>query len=192
MKALLALRRPLTPLEKELAKVLFEDVFAAHGRDVWNTLARWDVPLDLRPDMTQETFERAFASAGAAGFPDSVLAKLRGLAKGLAWNYHDREQHSPITGAGAPSSSSEKPAGSVPSPDLVLDLDEVARKLFHLLSPDHQAVVDAIFFKNLTREEASLALGISEANVKKRLEAAIRRLRVLALTELSESERGLV
>jgi len=189
IKALLLLRRPLTAPEVALFRIVYVDIFDAYFDDVWRTLARWGVTGEPLRELAQETFLRLWDTTLAEGPPDVLLAKLRGLAMGLAWNVETREGRNPVTDRGAPSSGSQP--GSNPQLDRRIDLKETARRLFHALAPKHQAVVDAIIFRDLTHEEAGLLLGLSTETVTKRWGVALGRLRELARELLSPSQREL-
>jgi DNA-directed RNA polymerase specialized sigma24 family protein len=190
MLALLALRRPLTEPEMDVFDVLFPAVYAAYVDDVWRTLARWHVGGEDLEDYSQETFLRFIESFVHERPPDVILAKLRGLAMGLAMNRNTREKRSPISETVI--QSSRRAPGSAPRLDLCIDLKEVARRLYGALSPEHQAVIKAVVFDDMTREEAGLALRLPKSTVISRVEAALEQLRKLAPTLLTESQRALV
>jgi hypothetical protein len=116
MKALLLVRRPLLPPEVELFRTLFDDIYDRYFDDVWRTLVKWGVRGETITELTQETFKRLWESTVAEGAPDVLLAKLRGLAMGLAMNLGTRGERSPVTDRGPPSSDTEKPAVSGPPP----------------------------------------------------------------------------
>jgi RNA polymerase sigma factor (sigma-70 family) len=179
MKALLLLRRPLGSQEVSLFRVLYEDsIYDAYCDDVERTLLKWGVRGEDVTDLTQETFMRAWHSVVSEGLPDCLLAKLRGLAMGVALNLGTRKKRSPVTDRDPLSSGHEPAAESVGHLDHELDLKVVARKLFHAISPEQQAAVDAIVFRDLSHEEAALELGIPQSTVKKRLHAALDRMRI--------------
>ncbi len=114
MKALLLLRRPLTSPEVALFRLLYEDsIYDAYVDDVERTLLKWGARGEDVTDLTQETFMRAWYSVVSEGPPDCLLAKLRGLAMGVALNLGTREKRSPVTDRGPVSSSSEPAAESV-------------------------------------------------------------------------------
>jgi RNA polymerase sigma factor (sigma-70 family) len=193
MKALLLLRRPLRSPEVTLFRVLYEDsIYDAFVGDVERTLLKWGVRGEDVTDLTQETFMRGWHSIVSVGFPDVLLAKLRGLAMGVALNLGTREKRSPVTDRGPLSSGSEPPAESVGQIDHELDVLEAIQKLFHALSPKHQTVIDAVVFRDMTHAEAGVALGLPESTVRDRFNAAIARMRELAPDLLSPSQRDLV
>jgi hypothetical protein len=84
MKALLLLRRPLTPPEATLFRKLYPDIYDAYFDAVWSTLVKWGVGGELVIELVQETFLRLWDTTVAEGPPNVLLAKLRGLAMGLA------------------------------------------------------------------------------------------------------------
>jgi RNA polymerase sigma factor (sigma-70 family) len=194
MKALLGLRRPLTPPEMLLLRQLFEDgIYDTCFPEARRTLKKWGLHGDeLLLDLTQETLMRLWDTCVAQGLPDSLVAKVRGLAMGLALNHGTREKRSPVTDRGLPSSGSDKLAASVRPIDRALDLKEVVRTLFHALKPKHRAVVDALVFRDLSYDEAAAALDLPKSTVTTRFKAAIDKLRELAPDLLSPSQRDLV
>ncbi len=191
MKALLLLRRPLLPPEVELFRVLYDDIYDAYFDIVWSTLVKWHVRGELLTELTQETFKRLWETTVTEGAPKVLVAKLRGLAMGLAWNLGTREERNPVTDRGPPPSSAETPAASAPRIDGNIDVKVVARKLFHALSPEHQGVVSAIIFDDMTHEEAARALGLHKSTFTTRFGAALTRLQALSLEILSPSQRDL-
>jgi DNA-directed RNA polymerase specialized sigma24 family protein len=193
MKALLLLRRPLKSPEIVLFRLLYEDsIYDAYVDEVERTLVKWGVRGEHVTDLTQETFLRAWDSVVSEGPPDVLVAKLRGLAMGVALNLGTRGKRSPVTDRGPVSSGTEPPDASAGQLDEELDFKVVARKLFHALSREHQAVVDAVVFRDLTHEEAGLELGLPRSTVTTRFNAAIDRMRELAPELLSPSQRDLV
>ena len=193
MKALLLLRRPLTSPEVTLFRLLYEDsIYDAYLGDVERTLLKWGVRGEDVTDLTQETFMRGWHAIVSEGFPDVLLAKLRGLAMGVALNLGTREKRSPVTDRDPLSSGHEPPAESAGHIDHELDVLEVVRKLFHALSPKHQDAIDAVVFRDMTFEEAGVDLGLPESTVRDRFHAAIDRMRELAPDLLTPSQRDLV
>jgi DNA-directed RNA polymerase specialized sigma24 family protein len=190
MKALLLVRRPLLPPEVELFRTLFGDIYDRYFDDVWRTLVKWGVRGEALTELTQETFKRLWESTVTEGAPDVLLAKLRGLAMGLAMNLGTRGERSPVTDRGPPSSDTEKPAVSGPRLDRIIDAKEVARTLFDALSIEHRGVVSAIILRDLTHEQAAVEMGLKKSTVTTRLAAAIERMRELSNTLLSPSERS--
>ena len=87
------------------------------------------------------------------------------------------------------SSGSEKPR-SVRGPERTLDLLELARRLLPALTPEHRAVVDAIYFRELSQEQAAAERGISRTTLSSRLMAARKHLAAMAALFLPESQRG--
>jgi hypothetical protein len=86
-------------------------------------------------------------------------------------------------------------ASSVPSSRIELSssriVKEVVRMLFHALSPDHQRVIDAVVFRDLSQENAGRELGLAQKTVGDRVTAALAKLRELAPELLSPSQRAL-
>src|SRR5262249_41179916 len=124
-----------------------------------------------------------------AGFPESIQAKLLAHASGLARNHVRREGRNPATQA-LPTSSKEAP-GSFPRPDHAIDVKEVARVLFDRLSAEHQAVISAVVFRDLTVASAARELGLPRTTASSRLTAALTLLGEWMEELLSASERHL-
>jgi DNA-directed RNA polymerase specialized sigma24 family protein len=127
----LVLRRTaLSASEAELFRKVFPEIMAAHYDQVWSVLRRRGARDAVLYDLAQDVFLAFFKQVIEQGFPDSIPAKLQGLAAGRAWTQVRGEKRDPVT-LGIPSSSSEKPR-SAPEPERALDLVTLAR---HLLSP---------------------------------------------------------
>ena len=185
----LVLRRTaLSASEAELFREVFRDIFAAHYDQVWRVVRRRGARDAELSDLVQDVFAAFYRQVIELGFPDSISAKLQGLAAGRAWTQVRGERRDPVT-LGVPSSGSEKPR-SAPEPERALDLVTVARHLLHALSQEHRDVVEAIVLRELSHDEAAAELGLSRPTVTARLIAAKRRLAVLAEQLLPASQRG--
>jgi DNA-directed RNA polymerase specialized sigma24 family protein len=103
-------------------------------------------------------------------------------------NHVRAQKRSPFS-IGLPSSGSEKPR-SQPDVERALHFQEVERRIFSQLSPEHQEVIDKVVLKGLTHTEAAAVLGIAEGTLKSRLMAAKRALLALAEPLLPPSQRG--
>ena len=97
------------------------------------------------------------------------------------------QKRSPFS-IGLPSSGSEKPR-SQPDVERALDFQEVARRIFSHLSPEHQEVIDKVVLKGLTHSDAAAVLGMPEGTLKSRLIAAKRALLATAEPLLPASQR---
>jgi DNA-directed RNA polymerase specialized sigma24 family protein len=81
--------------------------------------------------------------------------------------------------------------GSFPRPERAIDLKEVARALFDRLSPEHQAEIDAVVFRDRTVAGAARELGLHRTTASSRLTAALTLLAEWMKELLSASERRL-
>jgi RNA polymerase sigma factor (sigma-70 family) len=185
----LVLRRTaLSASEAELFREVFRDIFAAHYDQVWRVVRRRGARDAELSDLVQDVFAAFYSQVIELGFPDSISAKLQGLAAGRAMNNVRDAKRAPVT-LGLPSSRSEKPR-SAPEPARALDLVMMTQRLLPALSPEHQAVVKAIILRELSHDEAAAELGLSRPTVTARLIAAKRRLAVLAEELFPASQRG--
>ena len=103
-------------------------------------------------------------------------------------NHVRAQKRSPFS-IGLPSSGSEKPR-SQPDVERTLHVQEVARRIFSHLSPEHQEVIDKVVLKGLTHTDAAAVLGMPEGTLKSRLIAAKRALLAAAEPLLPASQRG--
>jgi RNA polymerase sigma factor (sigma-70 family) len=185
----LVLRRTaLSASEAELFREVFREIFAAHYDQVWRVVRRRGARDAELSDLVQDVFAAFYRQVIELGFPDSISAKLQGLAAGRAMNNVRDAKRAPVT-LGLPSSRSEKPR-SAPEPERALDLVTMIQRLLPALSPEHRAVVKAIILRELSHDEAAAELGLSRPTVTARLIAAKRRLAVLAEELLPASQRG--
>src|SRR5262249_51723862 len=96
-------------------------------------------------ELVHDTLTTFWDETVAGGFPESIQAKLLSLAIGYARNHVRRVGRDPATQA-LPTSSKEAP-GSVSKVEF--DLKQIARTLFERLSPEHQAMIDAVVLRDL-------------------------------------------
>lgn len=179
MAALRARRSALDAREKALFDAKFPALLLGHHDQVWRALSKLGVRSPLLEDLVQDVFLTFYDGVIESGFPDSIPAKLQALAMGFARNHFRREEHNPVT-LGPPSSSSEKPH-SAPEIERTLDLAALASRLLPALTPEHREVVDAVYARDLSHEEAARELGISRTTFTTRLAAARRRLAELLI-----------
>jgi len=185
----LVLRRTaLSASEAELFREVFPEVFAAHYDRVWSVLRRTGARDAERDDLVQEVFLAFFSQVLEQGFPDSIPARLLGLAAGRALNQVRGAKRDPVT-LGPPSSGSEQPRSAL-SAERALDLVTLARRLLPALSEEHRDVVPAIILRELSHDEAAAELGLSRTTVTSRLMAAKRQLVAMAELFLPTSQRG--
>jgi RNA polymerase sigma-70 factor (ECF subfamily) len=114
--------------------------------------------------------------------------RLHSLTKGKLLNHVRARKRAPFS-IGLPSSGSEKPR-SQPDAEKALHLQQVARRIFAQLSPEHREVLDKVVVKGLSYSEAAAMLGIAEGTLKSRLIAAKKALLALAEPLLPPSQRG--
>ena len=184
----LVLRRTaLSASEAELFREGFRDIFAAHYDQVWRVIRRRGARDAELSDLVQDVFAAFYRQVLEQGFPDSISAKLQGLAAGRAMNQVRDDKRAPVT-LGLPSSRSEKPR-SAPAPESALDVVTVTRRLLPALSPEHRDVVKAILLRELSHDEAAAELGLPRPTVTARLIAAKRRLAALAKELVPASQR---
>ena len=138
-------------------------------------------------ELVHDALTRFWDETVAGGFPKSIQARLLSLASGMARNHVRREGRNPATFA-LPTSSKEAP-GSFPRPEREIDLKEVTHPLFDRLSPEHQAMVDAVVFRDLTVTSAARELGLPRTTASSRLTAALTLLGEWMEEQLSASER---
>jgi RNA polymerase sigma-70 factor (ECF subfamily) len=113
---------------------------------------------------------------------------LHALVRGRVLNHARAQKRDPFS-IGLPSSGSEKP-GSQLDVERALHFQEVARRIFSQLSPEHQEVIAKVVIRGLTHTDAAAELGIPEGTLKSRLLAAKRALLALAEPLLPPSQRG--
>lgn len=182
---LMATRTALTAEQVALFDHLFPHIMAKHFDAVWGASRRWGVGEADAYDVTQEVFASFLVGVRAEGLPESIPAKLVGLAVGKARNYvrdGRREQ------LGLPSSGSMVP-GSAPDLARHLDHEEFRRRILLSLSPDQITVIDAVFLQEQTQAEAADGLGMPRTTLSSRLHKMMPELQALAEAFFSESER---
>ena len=185
----LVLRRTkLSASEATLFREGFPEIFAAHHDAVWSALWKRGARDPELDDLVQDVFFAFFSQVLEEGFPDSTLAKLKGLAAGKALNQARGAHRDPVS-LGVPSSGSEKPR-SASEVERRLDLLELARRLLPALSPEHRDVVQAVILRELSHEEAAAELNLSRTAVTSRLLVAKRQLFAMAELFLPQSQRG--
>jgi RNA polymerase sigma-70 factor (ECF subfamily) len=187
VKALLRRRSALVPSEVLLFRALYSDLYDTFVETLCCVVRSRGATGAVEMEVVHDALAKFWDETVAAGFPESIQAKLLSLASGLARNHVRREGRNPATQA-LPTSSKETP-GSFPRPDRAMDLKEITRALFDRLSPEHQAVVDAVVFRDLTVTDAARELGLNRRTASSRLTAALTLLAAWMEELLSESER---
>jgi RNA polymerase sigma-70 factor, ECF subfamily len=185
----LVLRRSkLSPDEAALLRKVFPTIIDAHHDQVKNLLRRRVLDDHEAEDLLQEVFLTLHTQLLENGFVDSLPAMLHTITEGKLLNYLRAQQRVPFS-IGLPSSSSERPRSQL---DVLqaLHFQEVARRIFPQLSPEHREVLDKVVLKGHTHTEAAAMLGIAEGTLKSRLIAAKRALLALVEPLLPPSQRG--
>jgi RNA polymerase sigma-70 factor (ECF subfamily) len=185
----LVLRRSkLSPDEAALLHEVFPAIVDAHHDLVRNLLRKRGLDSHEEDDLFQEVFVTLHNDLLEHGFADSLPAKLKALTWGKILNYERAQKRAPFS-IGLPSSGSEKPRSQL-DVERALHFQEVARRIFPQLSPEHREVIDKVILKGLTHTEAAALLGIPEGTLKSRLIAAKRALLELVEPLLPPSQRG--
>jgi RNA polymerase sigma-70 factor (ECF subfamily) len=190
VKALLRRRSALDPGERLLFRELYSDLYDTYVETLRCVVRSRGATGAVEMDLVHEALTSFWKETVATGFPENIQAKLLSLASGLARNHVRDEARNPATQA-LPTSSKEAP-GSFPNPERAIDekgLKEMTRVLFERLSPEHQAVIDAVVFRDLTVTSAALALGLHRTTASSRLTAALTLLGEWMEELTSESER---
>jgi RNA polymerase sigma-70 factor, ECF subfamily len=178
----------LSPDEAALLREVFPEIVAAHQDQVWNFLRKRGLDSHEAEDLLQEVFLTLHHYILDTGFVAPLPATLRTITQKKFSNHVHARQRS-LVSIGLPSSGSEKPR-SQPDVERALHFQEVARRIFSQLSPEHQEVIDMVVLKGLTHTDAAAVLGIPEGTLKSRLIAAKRALLAAAEPLLPPSQRG--
>jgi RNA polymerase sigma-70 factor (ECF subfamily) len=185
----LVLRRSkLSPDEAALLHEVFPAIVDAHRPLVLSLLRKQGLESHEVDDLSQEVFVTLHNELLEHGFVDSLPLRLRSLAMGKCSNHVRARKRAPFS-IGLPSSGSEKPRSQL-DVEKALHLQQVARRIFAQLSPEHREVLDKVVVKGLSYSEAAATLGIAEGTLKSRLIAAKKALLALAEPLLPPSQRG--
>ena len=190
IKALLLRRSALAPSEVLLFRALCSDIYDTFVETLCCVVRSRGAADDVELDLVHDVFTKFWDETVAEGFPERIQGKLVAQAIGLARNHVRHERRNPATQV-MPTSSKEAP-GSFPTPDRVMaleDLKEETRAQFHRLSPQHQAVIDAVVFRDLTVVSAARELELPRTTVASRLTAALALLGEWMGERFSASER---
>jgi RNA polymerase sigma-70 factor (ECF subfamily) len=182
-------RAELSPDEATRLEDAFPKIVADHRELVASILQKHGVKSHEVDDLSQEVFialhNQILEERGLRNIPAmlNVIASRRAID-------HQRTQECAPFSTGLPSSGSEPVPRSQLSVESALHFQEVARRIYSQLSPEHQEVVDKVFRKGLTHTEAAAALGLPEGTLKTRLIATKRALAAAAEPFLPPSQRG--
>lgn len=187
--ALVLRRSALTKSEMALFRAEFGTLYTGHYQLVSNALWKRGVRSPVLEERVHDVYMKFCVWVEKNGFPESVPAKLQGLAMGLALNERRRKSRNPVD-LGPPSSTSEKPHSS---PDIgrAMDLAKLAQRVLPALSPKHSAVIRLVVMRGLDHDEAAAELKIPRSTLTNRLVAAKKRLVELVDELLPASFRGL-
>jgi RNA polymerase sigma factor (sigma-70 family) len=190
LAALRERRSALGPEEIALFRAeAFPTIFRAHHARVRGALRKRGGRPAVLEELTQEVFFRFFFHVVQEGFPDSITAKLLGLATGLALNHRRRERRNPV-GLGPPSSTAEEPK-SGPEAERRMDLRRTAQRLLPALSQQDRDLIQAVVLDEQSHDEVAAQLGVARRTLTSRVAAAKQRLAAMAMLLLPESQRGL-
>jgi DNA-directed RNA polymerase specialized sigma24 family protein len=186
-KALLGRRSTLVPEEVMLFRELGGDIYETYRDTMCCVVRARGVTGAAVLDLVHDALTRFWDESIKGGLPERLQSRLLSLASGLAKNEVRHEGLNPATQA-MPTSSNEPP-GSFPKLERELDLQAVARALWDRLSPEHQAVIDAVIINDQTVVDAARALRLPRRTLRSRLTAAVARLHEMVEAMLTESER---
>ena len=189
VQALLRRRSALTPAEIVVFRKLYSRIYDVYVETLRCVVRSRGASGRVASDLVHDAFATLWSQTLAAGFPESIKAKLFALASGLARNHARREGRKPVT---EPLSSSRGDVpGSFPRPDRDIDVREDARVLFERLSEPHKEVIALIVLGDLDVAEAARQMGLPRMTVSDRLTAALALLTEMAEELFTPSERRL-
>jgi RNA polymerase sigma-70 factor, ECF subfamily len=184
--AKLVLRRTkLTADEAALLREVFPLILASHFDQTWGQLRRRGLEETEARDLFQDAFLTVYRTILESGFPNDLPGYFYMTTRGKILNHVRDKKLDPVS-VGLPSSGSEKPRSSQSRLERSLAYREIARRL----SPEHQALLEAIVVHGMTHEEIAAALDIPEGTVKSRLMIAKREMAALAAQIPSSREPG--
>ena len=145
-----------------------------YSQAIFNLTFRMLGDRDDAADMTQSTFTKAFENLHTFNRKQKFFSWLYRIAINESLNALEKR----------------KPTGDIPenlpsrelAPDdavHALEEQELVRRALMALTPEYRSVVSLRYFTELTYEQMSVTLGISEKKVKSRLFSARQQLRVL-------------
>jgi DNA-directed RNA polymerase specialized sigma24 family protein len=190
VKALLLRRSALTDPEVLVFRKVYPDIYDTFLDTLVCVVRSHGAREAVQKELVHDAFMDLWKTCADNGLPDSIQAKLLGLATGLARNHVRRERNKPVTEALEPGSSKDVP-GSMPRPEMNIGLKEMATTLFHLLTPEHQEAIDAVILRDLTVAAAARELNLPWSTVASRCTAALALLEEEAERLFTESERRL-
>lgn len=159
--------------ESTADEVLVRRLYQEHGGALLAYATRLTGDRALGEDVVQETLIRAWRNPEAlTNNKGSVRGYLFTIARNLAIDKHRARRSRPAEVA-------ESPAGTPIERD---HADQVVDSMLVLgamdrLSPEHQVVLQSLYFQGRTVEETAETLGVPAGTVKSRSYYALRRLR---------------
>ena len=164
------MRRRVSP-DEELMTALYTELYAV----LLSFISRYVHDRHRAEDLVQETLLRAWRhidhlDTNSSGRTRSYLLTI---ARNVVTNAWRAEQRRPRLVA------DESAVESVPSADSVDQLVEgwLVAEALERLSPDHQAVVKAMYYEGQSVSDTATRLRIPEGTVKSRVYYAVRALR---------------
>ena len=170
LAALVLRRGKLTPEESKQFDPLFTEMVNTHGAKVLEQIQRRIREPAEAEDIAQEVFLTLAFKVLDEGFIENIGGMLNRLTQGKLLNHAVRTRRN-IVSVGMPSSGSA-PAAPAVSAEKALGDRALAQYFFDALSPEHKDVVDAVIVRELSYAEAARELGIEEATLASRLQAA--------------------
>lgn len=145
-----------------------ERLFRDHWRSVWRCAHALTGDHATADDVTQDTFERAFAALDGFGERASFRTWVRVIATRRAVDILRRRSAAPL-GDDVPAAEVDWPEDPGRRGDL--------RRAVAALEPDRRAVVVLVYWLDMSLSEAAQALGVPEGTVRSRLSRALTQLR---------------
>lgn len=143
-----------------------QDLYDRHGRSVWAYLVGLLRDPHLADEVLQDVMLAAWRTAHAFRGACRVRTWLLTIAHNRAVNAARRCAREPVEPVGR---ATPAPCREAPDPDLYAALRS--------LRPHHRAVLELVFFQELSVDETALVLGVAPGTVKSRLFRARRALR---------------
>ena len=163
------------------------ELYAAYGQRLFAYALRLVADPALAEDVLQDVLVIAWRSAGRFRGEGRVAAWLLGIVHHTTMKALRRKPQ-PI-----PEAVEESMTAPGPSPEEIVQKDEQARWVregLQSLSPDHRAVLELVFYQELSLSEAAEVCGCPVGTIKSRLSYARQHLRgVLSLSAEVEDWR---
>ena len=166
-------RNSADPAEETVDEAGLHAAFVSHGGELFGFARRSLGDSGLAEEAVQETFMRAWRSRHRF---DSTLGSLRNWLFTIERRViidlaHKRASSSSVELAHDPAVVDDQAERAM----LGWQVEEALRRL----RPEHRAVVQDIYFKNLSGRDVAARLGVPEGTVRSRLFYALRSLRLI-------------